>query len=397
MERLNADDSGLKQSDYATQGTCSGQSQNPADQDLFSRLPNEILETIFYPFVTSWTVPLWNHRAPTLLIPVCRRFRDIVYGSPKLWTMVTISERGGFRHLPDYLARSAGMPIDVTMYPLDDQYTNTFLRRAAPILAESHRWRVVEFGMLQAWRTPKALLPALDNAPILSSLSIRQTGGSFNHPVDGLKYVIPEYPNLRSLDIITIDVDFNAIAATNLLELCAKVNLTNDHAYHAFSVFINRNVSLLQVQLDMRLWEEQDETSSPKPLTAISLPALTVFKANIPSQIAMNAFIHILDTPKLVQLSIRPPDAEFHPKADLTEFIPTCVKKFEALKEIKLDRFSSESYQVVEEDFKTFGLRDMDINVWVDRENLMKRQDSEGPVANLVASSGGYTVPILNT
>ncbi|KAG8946550.1 hypothetical protein FRC04_011608 [Tulasnella sp. 424] len=197
---------------------------------MFSHLPNEILTIIFHYFVFNRAVPLEDHRAPALLIPICRRFRDIVYGSPDLWTTVVISHRGGSRHLPDYLARSRGVPIDVTMYPLDEQYTSTFLRRVAPILVQSHRWRTVVIGMRQAWRALQPLLPTLDNAPILSSLSIRQTEGPFNPPVNGLEYAIPDYPNLRVLDIKTIDVDFNAITATNLQELHAEVDLSNDQA-----------------------------------------------------------------------------------------------------------------------------------------------------------------------
>ncbi|KAG8926628.1 hypothetical protein FRC01_008606 [Tulasnella sp. 417] len=333
-------------------------------QDVFSRLPNELVTIIFSYLLFDSEVPLRSHRAPARLIPVCCRFKRIVDESPELWTIVVISERGGFRHLPDYLARSNGMPIDVTLYPLDDQYQNTFLRRAGPILGEKRRWREVVIGMRAPWATLHPLLPTLEQAPLLTRLSIRQSFGAPYEPLDGLDYVVPDYPGVRVLDVSEVCVNTIGIGTTGLQELGVRTRLSNSDAWAAFSGLLNRNPSLRRVKADLPVPEAQDDQPPPfDSSTPISLPSLTSFELRISPTTRLDTFLQTLNAPKLSQLSVKPTIFDINPKADFTGLIATCIKQFNSLKEITLDRYDQESYKIVREDVLVHQLEEIGITV----------------------------------
>ncbi|KAG8914444.1 tRNA pseudouridine synthase 1 [Tulasnella sp. 408] len=338
--------------------------------DIFSRLPSELVSIIFSYVLSDRAVPLRNHRAPALLIPVCRRFRDIVYDSPELWTAVVISERGGFRHLPDYLARSSGMPIDVTMYPLNDEYQTTFLRRAGPVLAEKRRWRSVVIGMRRPWRTLHSFLPPLEDCPVLTRLSIQGFEVVPHEPPYGLEYVIPDYSRLRVLDISEVRVAFTGVQTTRLEELGLKAHLSDSTAWAALSSFLNHNPSLRRLKADLEVVEAQDDQPPPfSSSTPISLPSLTVLEMRLSPTTSLNSFLQTLNIPKLSHLSIGPSMHSLTPKVDFTGFIATCVERFNSLKKIILDRYNEESYKIVREDSKIHKLEDTGIvviaEVWV--------------------------------
>ncbi|KIO26622.1 hypothetical protein M407DRAFT_24067, partial [Tulasnella calospora MUT 4182] len=220
MADLSHNDLNLTPSDNMIHGA---RSEQPSEQakNIFSRLPNELFSIIFSHLLSASDVPLMNHRAPALLIPVCRRFRDLVYCSPDLWTAWKA-----------YRCDNVSLERPV------------FMRRAGPVLAETHRWSSVVIGMRRPWQSLRFLLPPLEKAPLLTRLSIQQNEEAPHEPPDGLDYVIPDYPKLRVLDISAVCVAPTGVGTTRLQELEVKAKLSDSNAWAALSSFLNRNPAL---------------------------------------------------------------------------------------------------------------------------------------------------------
>lgn len=240
------------------------------------------------------------------------------------------------------------------------------MRRAGPVLAETHRWSSVVIGMRRPWQSLRFLLPPLEKAPLLTRLSIQQNEEAPHEPPDGLDYVIPDYPKLRVLDISAVCVAPTGVGTTRLQELEVKAKLSDSNAWAALSSFLNRNPALRRVKADLRIAEAQDD--HPPPVSSsmpISLPSLTALEVRIPSTASVVTFLQTLNTPELSQLSIKPRTHELRPKVDFTGLIWTCVEKFNSLKEIVLDRYDWESYRVIREDVKIHGLEEIGIVIIV--------------------------------
>ncbi|KAG9046450.1 hypothetical protein FS837_004377 [Tulasnella sp. UAMH 9824] len=248
------------------------------------------------------------------------------------------------------------------MYPLNDQYQNTFLRRAGPVLAEKRRWRSVVIGMRRPWRTLHSLLPPLEDCPVLTRLSIQQTEVAHHEPANGPEYMIPDYPKLRILDISEVSIAFTGLQTTRLQELGVQAKLSDSNAWAAYCSFLNRNPSL-------------------RRLKAVG----TVLEMRLSPTTSMNTFLQTFNTPKLSHLSIRPSMLSLRPKVDFTGFIATCVERFNSLKKIILKRYDEESYKIVREDSKIHKLEESGIVVIAEVWMAPGSVDGTGPIVQLVA------------
>ncbi|KAF7346079.1 hypothetical protein MSAN_01834000 [Mycena sanguinolenta] len=92
-------------------------------RDPFSILPCEITSEIFvHCLPTSYTTREWNtanpHEAPTLLLHVCRIWREIAIGTPALWAKMELSMHNAHRHdtARAWLKRAKACPLSVKLY-----------------------------------------------------------------------------------------------------------------------------------------------------------------------------------------------------------------------------------------------------------------------------------------
>ncbi|KAF7312533.1 F-box domain-containing protein [Mycena indigotica] len=101
-------------------------------------VPPEILCLIF-----EHCIPLESHRvlpseAPLLLAQISRRWREICFGMPQLWTNVVFSENGSIELFKLWLTRSANYPISLCLHTSRPFRASTFLEAA---VAHRSRWR----------------------------------------------------------------------------------------------------------------------------------------------------------------------------------------------------------------------------------------------------------------
>jgi len=88
-------------------------------------LPNEIVSEIFIHFLPNYPLcpPLSGPLSPTLLIQICREWREIALTTPALWRAISISENvaPSIRRLrvADMLRRSGSCPLSIRMDVLD--------------------------------------------------------------------------------------------------------------------------------------------------------------------------------------------------------------------------------------------------------------------------------------
>ncbi|KAG9007646.1 hypothetical protein FRB90_009329 [Tulasnella sp. 427] len=339
--------------------------------NILSKFPTELVAAVFAHFITSSDAPLQNHRAPALLISVCRRFRDIVYATPVLWTVVVLSARGGFRHLPEYLGRSKKMPLDVTFYPLDEAYSDSFLRRAAPILEQSHRWRTAYVGMREPWHNIQPLLPSLQSAHILTNFTLSQKESGIDVPDAGYLYPIPQYPSLRVLDISRADVDFHRIQTTHLEQLAVRANASLENSWTPLSALLKRNPSVSHFKLELRLPLEHEVLSGIDGI--LFLPSATSFELGMHcGNFSVNNVLNKVNIPQLRKLSVGPSHESGKCESSFTKFFETCTGKFLQLKQIRLNKLCKFNERTARTDFETLTLGEREtLEVWIGSEKLV--------------------------
>ncbi|KAG8967519.1 hypothetical protein FRC05_002031 [Tulasnella sp. 425] len=134
-----------------------------------SRLPVEILATIF-----GFTLPpdedLWTvQHAPVLhqLVSVCHTWKQLVQGTPALWTL--ISSRDPFGHAEQALQLSSKMPLDV-IYHCGFHAGVTAAEFFQKVSPESYRWRKLDINhddTTEGWELLEELA-----VPVLESLHL---------------------------------------------------------------------------------------------------------------------------------------------------------------------------------------------------------------------------------
>ncbi|KAK0442794.1 uncharacterized protein EV420DRAFT_1071585 [Desarmillaria tabescens] len=171
---------------------------------LIHSLPPEILSEIFLlalPGSYSVLEPL--HEGPWLLGRVCRRWRDVVWGYPALWSCFVlidweaphrIQEEIGARMVQEALQRTRQSKLSMTIwtgYIFSDTIVETLLQH-------SQQWEDVSFlGPSSRQWTQSLLNPHPIHLPSLRSLSL-----AHNYSIDDIATimgVLKDAPNLRCL------------------------------------------------------------------------------------------------------------------------------------------------------------------------------------------------------
>ncbi|CAA7270876.1 unnamed protein product [Cyclocybe aegerita] len=272
---------------------------NHAHDPFTHALPPELMSRIFEFCVSSAPNGMLN---PLILGAVCKRWRQIAWAAPNLWTTVRVNlDRFQSRvalHcelLSQWLARSAQLPLSIwiscnesninpSMHPLTSQNALEILNQY------SARWQCLDISM------PLSLLPVLRGRgkfmPILKNLIITQPSDSYDDPSSqGEEGFLLSNVDLRPETVSITRLPFNAVHIdwSNVTEvyfdgmttvdcLClfqqaiqlVKCSITIDedeNVLHFDTPFIHP--SLAHITIIMRDWNSPDAL-----FDRITLPAL---------------------------------------------------------------------------------------------------------------------------
>ncbi|KAJ7119682.1 hypothetical protein C8R44DRAFT_788701 [Mycena epipterygia] len=196
----------------------------PMDSSYLRRTPVEIHAEIFMECVDGPLDDLHTITIPMQLASVCRRWRNIAIGTPRLWSRLKIHSESGRKlkveMVKRWLIRSSITPLEISIsWAKEDEENNEtvwfdLLRR---LCGESHRWERVElrlpaaaFHRLSAHEFPalrsihlagSPLTPELrgflTRAATLKTLTIKRTSIADSELIQCLGTT----PNLALLDI----------------------------------------------------------------------------------------------------------------------------------------------------------------------------------------------------
>jgi F-box-like len=275
------------------------------------RVPAEILGEIFYYFLTPWD-PLDGSRpwsgfdyAPWLLTRVCRRWRRITFGTPRLWTVVHMAYPMNLPLvIPSWIKHSGSLPFDVFLeFPslLSQVQHPKFATVLQAIWSEFHRCRTmfVELSpsdysrfdtFLNPWR--QYSMPALTTLIVYSD-QVQRIGQLYA-------------PNLRNLVVqtkqwhtINLEPIWHALPSPSpfLTSLyLEKISTTVDDIVS----FIGGSPGLVVCTVKF-----EDLTLMSATTTLVSLPFLKSLSLDwLESDQAVTTFLCTLHVPALTSLSL---------------------------------------------------------------------------------------------
>ncbi|KAJ7641195.1 hypothetical protein FB45DRAFT_1053764 [Roridomyces roridus] len=157
-------------------------------------LPNEITSEIFIHFLPPYpTCPqLRGLRSPTSLTHICRKWRDIALGTPKLWRAFSTAYRADqpehIQAVQTWLERSGSCPLSVKLVlgnaPHDEALTAILLHR--------ERWQHMELNLAA---NEVALIKG--PMPLLQSLSLGVGDFEYTQPAT----TVDDFPRLRAVTL----------------------------------------------------------------------------------------------------------------------------------------------------------------------------------------------------
>ncbi|CAA7264062.1 unnamed protein product [Cyclocybe aegerita] len=150
--------------------------RNCHHDQLIQRLPTELVSRIFalcasYPPVSVDSMkvpPLYRQRKPLVSAPwelgvVSRSWRDVVYSTPQLWTVISVNmsrrrEAGYSEFVQEWLLRSGDLPLTLSLYTSARSDTVPFevlstseepkaMQLLAAINQTSQRWRYLDVSL----------------------------------------------------------------------------------------------------------------------------------------------------------------------------------------------------------------------------------------------------------
>ncbi|KAJ7720819.1 hypothetical protein B0H16DRAFT_1474238 [Mycena metata] len=176
-------------------------------------LPNEIVSEFFLHFLPVYpeAPPIIGRSSPNVLGQICRKWREIAFGTPVLWRAITLSLRNGkridqkFRLLELWLKRSGSCLLSIQIDLSLDHYSGTRSLLATldsftdALAAHSARW---EYFRLNSFTHPFPSISA--PLPFLRALSMGPVGPVVNGApnIDSLVQALHTARLLRDVDVV---------------------------------------------------------------------------------------------------------------------------------------------------------------------------------------------------
>ncbi|KAJ3834923.1 hypothetical protein EV361DRAFT_444002 [Lentinula raphanica] len=326
------------------------------------RLPVEIMSEIFLqclPEVDTSSV-IWSpepspDQAPLLLTQVCRNWRSIAIGTPRLWSTLSINASNGSASHAEisklWLDRSKKVPLTLSLLV---RSTDRFYggRRAksyeefVPLAATkvltmfvSHLWRVRALALLFALPVIRAvpeLRSVRDNVCVqLERLHLVTSFENTAREISWTRSLVHSAPNLRHLYFDSSMVPLPIVRGQEWFLRLRTINL--DAAYgippQDFFLLLRNSPELVRCVIVMNLdeslnhathWDEMPKVMH-SALQELSLSSEDIFLGNV---------LDLLTLPALVSLKLSTVGDEAWPHQQLIGFMSRslCI-----LKELKLD------------------------------------------------------------
>lgn len=142
----------------SVQASLPSRAKPPPQLSPISRLPSELLATIF---VQTIERPHSNSSLPSqfLLASVCKAWRDVILSTPAYWATIYVSPKMPMNVYRTFVSRSSPFPLDVTFFDFPRIKLKHYHRSNLPFLevfletleSEVHRLRDVAFVPASYW------------------------------------------------------------------------------------------------------------------------------------------------------------------------------------------------------------------------------------------------------
>ncbi|KAF9005018.1 hypothetical protein BDQ17DRAFT_371811 [Cyathus striatus] len=281
-----------------------------------SHLPVEILSEIFT-YAAPYDARPEIDTKPQLLSPfflgaVCKRWREIAWTTPTIWTNVSVFLSRASRYpiqvelLQDWLKRSGGLPLTIKLvwnarYPFaDENWTSAMTERDDPkpiidlLLTYASRWEVIDFFLAISW------YHHFENCgfqcPLLKSAALRRRDWP-NEQVWTSLDILAGSPKLRELQLANFrSSDLSLAPWSSLDTLVVFGNTVADTGYILSEASNVQDICLCDI--------DGDVTSGANQETDITLPKLDSLTITDSSGPALRQLIDRLSLPKIEDLHI---------------------------------------------------------------------------------------------
>ncbi|PPQ95619.1 hypothetical protein CVT26_008648 [Gymnopilus dilepis] len=269
---------------------------------LFDTLPVEIISIVFIFYVHHEKK---RSHSPLILGRICRRWRQVAWSTPDLWTALAIStERATLpTHIQlaeEWLSRAGTLPLSIS-YTSDDCYDTAFgwvvpevYKQMFEVLGRySNRWRSLSLSL------PSALLEVLGTlsrpSPMLHYLSVDAFWEDYDH------FRIPNFPRIPTFSKSSpkvVDISCFKIA----LDWTAVTELRIELVDIAEVLFILQTASNLR---ECKLEQVSDHWSTPTEYDLIVCPILKDLSITFADRQSPVQFCDAISLPALTRLSYR--------------------------------------------------------------------------------------------
>ncbi|KAJ7280755.1 hypothetical protein C8J57DRAFT_106031 [Mycena rebaudengoi] len=168
-------------------------------------LPIEITSEIFVHFLPPYheRPPATGLFSPRLLGQICRKWREIAFGTPQLWRAIELNPEKVSRTmaldlLTTWIARSKNCPLSISLqysFPDEPDDEIDLIPFVETIIPHSERWEYIDFLL-----PLEALRPIPSDLPLLRSLTLGPSEHT-EEPKDSLS-LFGNAPNLKELTLI---------------------------------------------------------------------------------------------------------------------------------------------------------------------------------------------------
>ncbi|KAF8996420.1 hypothetical protein BDQ17DRAFT_1364403 [Cyathus striatus] len=287
---------------------------------LFERLPNEILS---YIFLIACESSSGEESDPVTLSHVCRRWGHVALSTGKIWTRIVLTYPCSPSQLSRALAfldRSRQSPLDILIDLRDpdwdweeDEYQSEWTELELilrSLLAHVHRWR--RFELLNDTWSPiyhflRSTAKDIKSAPMLESISLSRCNA----------YFATKLPNLTSVSLIGVHVDWSSSSLTNLSELELKYHASDVMpSFAQFKNILARCPNLCRLAIigwgpvlpNATITSSMNSNTSPTPLesttTTIHLPSVKTFSFGYIDTEYAQGLLSLLQFPSLDEMML---------------------------------------------------------------------------------------------
>ncbi|PPQ92280.1 hypothetical protein CVT25_008589 [Psilocybe cyanescens] len=194
---------------------------------LTNRLPPELISRIFIvvdaELMKEWR--LYRIFSPALLLgSICKRWRDIAFETPQLWTTVNIQP---WKHVNKlditkaWLRRSRSLPLTVTIhggepYVLGNSAAPSTLKPLFDVLRlQSSRWKQIAFDQHMPWYILHGLFHEVEDIPPLEALHAYIMRNNLD-PIRTSQPLRPKEFYVGNVSIRKMSLEWNNLTTLNL-------------------------------------------------------------------------------------------------------------------------------------------------------------------------------------